>query len=160
MLAPECGGIKMKEMIAIAGFFLVGTVHAEVYKCQKPSGGIEYQSTPCATGPTEEVKIEAFDPDKISAAQAKLAESVKQQAEREAAAAETARKERDTAAREAIVAGIRSQASALNRNTQALQNANQAPPVYVPYTVVPTMPPAQPIQPKPLPPGTIIPIQK
>lgn len=147
----------MKTMIAMAGFFALSAAHADVFKCtDAASGKTVYQEKPCQTGAAEKVDIKAFDPNKIAEAQAKLAEQLKQAAEREAAAAEAARKERDLQAKEAIAAEARNQANAINRNTEALENTNQpATPLYYymgpPVVVAPTPPPRGTPTPEPKP---------
>jgi hypothetical protein len=133
----------MKSIIMIAGFFMFGAAHAEVFKCMDPSGKVIYQAKPCEAGSQGQVNIKAFDPNKIAEAQAKLAERVKQDAERQQAAAAAAQKERDIQSREAIAAQTRNQTDAINRNAQALENVNQAPPA-VYYMLPPVTAPLPP----------------
>lgn len=121
----------MKTMFMLAGLFVLGAAHAEVYKCIGQGEKVIYQERPCETRSAGQVTIKPFDPDKIAEAQAKLAESLKQDAEREAAAAEAAQKERELQAQEAMLSQARNRTDAINRNTQALETNNQAqPPVY------------------------------
>jgi hypothetical protein len=136
----------MRKIIALAGFFVLDAAQAGVYKCTDPGGKIIYQSTECTTGSAEQVNIKQFDADRIAEAQSKLSESLKEDAERETAAAEAAQKESELEARQELADQVRNQTDALNRNAEALESRNRVPPpvYYAPATVVPAPATASP----------------
>lgn len=131
----------MNKMVVTMGigWLLLGTAHAEVYKCKDAVGKIKYQSTPCTNGEGGAVHMDTIDPNVTAEAQAKLAEQVRQDQEQQAVEAEAAARERQVQAQEAIAEEIRNQTDAINRNTEVFENrmSNQ-PDIYVAPVVVPS----------------------
>ncbi|MGR8935661.1 MAG: hypothetical protein ACU837_14920 [Gammaproteobacteria bacterium] len=118
----------MKKILMIAALTIVGSAHAEVYKCLGPGNKIIYQERPCETRSVGQVNIKPFDPKKIAEAQEKLSESLKHAAEREASAAEAAQKERDLQTREELISEAQQRTDAINRNTETFENVYQSQP--------------------------------
>lgn len=128
----------MKLFTIITFMLTVGTVQAQIFKCETNNGKIICQQTECTNSKKqEEIIVEEFDQDKILQAQEKLNTELQQHYQMEAVRAEQALKEREIMAiedqarsNEDLSNAARDNAYAIERNTDAIRSRGQGDSYY------------------------------
>ncbi|MGR9099084.1 MAG: DUF4124 domain-containing protein [Gammaproteobacteria bacterium] len=105
-------------------FLTAAAANAQVYKCTAATGKTFYQDKPCPeAAKSEEIPIEAYDPDKFEAARRRLAEDLLNQAEYENLEAQREFREREIRAMERNARANEEMAEAARDTQEAYDNS-------------------------------------